>query len=162
MNGIFWIQSNPSVPLAVVLCPQGDRRLYAALTALKWGGIDTLVSLLETKEAGSLGLAEESYMAEEIGLRFLSFPIPDTQIPSDTAAFQEFVAGLADRLRAGERIGVHCRGSIGRATVTAACTLIHLGWEPAAALAAVEASRGCQVPDTPEQERWILNYKAEP
>jgi protein-tyrosine phosphatase len=162
MTGVFWIQSNPPIPLAIVLCPQGDRRLYAALTALKWGRIQTLVSLLEPTEAGWLGLSEESYMAEEIGLHFLSFPIPDTQVPADTTAFRAFVSDLADRLRAGERIGVHCRGSIGRATVTAACTLIHLGFKPADALAAVEAVRGCPVPDTPQQERWILAYKATP
>ena len=162
MNGVFWIQANPPVPLAVVLCPQGDRRLYAALTALKWGRIETLVSLLEPTEAGWLGLSEESHMAEEIGLQFLSFPIPDTQVPSDMAAIRAFVADLASRLRTGERIAVHCRGSIGRATVTAACTLIHLGFKPAAALAAVELARGCAVPDTPEQERWILAYKATP
>jgi hypothetical protein len=35
-----------------------------------------------------------------------------------------------------------------------------VGWQPAAALAAVEAARGCPVPDTEEQEQWILNYKA--
>jgi protein-tyrosine phosphatase len=93
-------------------------------------------------------------------LKFLSHPIPDTHIPQDRAAFRQFVAGLAARLRAGERIGVHCRGSIGRATVTAACTLIHLGWSPDAALEAIEVARGCPVPDTREQEGWILSYKA--
>ena len=64
------------------------------------------------------------------------------------------------RLRSGERIGIHCWGSIGRATVAAACTLIHLGWQSAAALAAVEAARGCPVPDTEEQQIWIMQYKA--
>jgi protein-tyrosine phosphatase len=59
-------------------------------------------------------------------------------------------------------MGVHCRGSIGRATVTAACTLIHLGWTPQAALSAIQAARGCAVPDTQEQEDWILRYKAKP
>jgi len=93
---------------------------------------------------------------------FLSFPIPDHHVPPDPRAFRSFVAGLADRLRAGERLGVHCWGSIGRATVTAACALIELGWKPQAALAAVEAARGCQVPDTPEQEEWILRYEARP
>jgi protein-tyrosine phosphatase len=69
---------------------------------------------------------------------------------------------LASRLRAGEHIGVHCRGSVGRATVTAACTLVELGWAPNAALAAIEAARGCPIPDTDEQEFWILNYRKKP
>jgi hypothetical protein len=46
--------------------------------------------------------------------------------------------------------------------VTAACALIHLGWTPHAALAAITAARGLTVPDTQEQEDWILRYKALP
>lgn len=129
---------------------------------MRHGGVDTLVSLLEAKEADWLGLADEGPLAEQLGLEFLSHPIPDHHIPPDPHAFRAFVTGLAARLRAGERIGVHCWGSIGRATVTAACTLIHLGWKPATALEAVEAARGCPVPDTYEQERWILAYEAAP
>jgi len=37
--------------------------------------------------------------------------------------------------------------------------LIHLGWKPAAALAAIEKVRGCPVPDTQEQQAWILLYE---
>jgi protein-tyrosine phosphatase len=162
VNDIFWIKGNPPAPLAIVLRPRGDDWLEDELFRIKQEGIQTLVSLLERREAFLLGLAEEHPIADHIGLNFLSHPIPDGNIPPDPAAFQIFVAGLADRLRTGERIGVHCQGSIGRATITAACTLIHLGWTPAAALAAVEAARGCTVPDTQEQEDWILHYKAKP
>lgn len=162
MNDIFWIKGNPPAPLAIVLCPLGGDGLQDELLEMRRCGIQTLVSLLGKDEAVMLGVAQEGPLAEKIGLRFLSHPIPDTQIPTDTAAFQKFVADLADRLRAGERIGVHCRGSIGRATVTAACALIQLGWSPRAALAAVAAARGCAVPDTQEQEDWILRYKAQP
>jgi protein-tyrosine phosphatase len=81
-------------------------------------------------------------------------------VPEDVASFRQFVAGIADRLAAGEAVGVHCRGCIGRATITAACSLIHLGWKPAQALAAIARARGVEVPDTPEQEAWILAYKA--
>jgi protein-tyrosine phosphatase len=92
-------------------------------------------------------------------LQFVSFPIPDVHVPLNLDAFRKFVAGLAGSLGAGVRIGVHCRESIGRATVTAACTLIHLGWEPKAALDAIAMARGLAVPDTQEQEDWILSYK---
>ncbi len=162
MNDIFWIDGDPRVPLAIVLRPRGDEWLEDELLRMKRGGIQTLVSMLESGEAAFLGLADERFVAMHVGLEFLSFPIPDTQIPAGIPAFRAFVEGLANRLRAGERIGVHCRGSIGRATVAAACTLIHLGWEPKAALAAVGAARGCAVPDTQEQEDWILRYKARP
>jgi protein-tyrosine phosphatase len=160
MPDIFWISGNPRPGMAIVTRPQGAHWLQEEMRFLKRGGIDTLVSLLEPYEAEWLGLKDERAEAERAGLGFLSFPIPDTCVPSNVADFRTFVSGLASRLGDGEHIGVHCRGSIGRATVTAACTLIHLGWKPADALAAVEATRGCPVPDTEEQQAWILAYEA--
>jgi protein-tyrosine phosphatase len=159
MNEIFWIKGDPPAPLAIVLRPHGGDRLEDELLRMKNAGIQTVVSLLEKYEAAFLELTDEARVARKAGLYFLSFPIPDTQIPSDPAAFETFIKYLANRLRAGEHIGVHCRGSIGRATVTAACALIHLGWSPRSALFANAAARGCAVPDTQEQENWVLNYQ---
>jgi protein-tyrosine phosphatase len=161
VDGVFWIQGDPSVGLAIVLRPQGDGWLKDELVRMKQSGVETIVSLLEPTEAMWLGLAEEGPIAEELGMRFLAHPILDAHVPPNVAAFRAFVANLADRLSAGERIGIHCQGSIGRSTVTAACTLIHLGWKAKNALAAIEVVRGCRVPDTEEQRRWILRYEAE-
>jgi protein-tyrosine phosphatase len=162
MDEVFWIEGNPPVGLAIVLCPRGDNRLGDDLKNIKRSGVQTLVSLLEPEEAGWLGLAEEGPLAKELGMHFVSYPIQDVQVPASMDAFRIFVAGLADRLRAGERIGMHCRASIGRAPLTAACTLIHLGWNANDALVAIRAVRGYPIPDTQEQLRWILNYKAQP
>ncbi len=92
-------------------------------------------------------------------MQFLSHSFPDANVPLDALAFRIFISGLASRLKAGERIGIHCRGSIGRSTIAAACALIHLGWAARNALAIIEAARGCPVPNTLPQERWILQYK---
>jgi protein-tyrosine phosphatase len=177
VNGVYWIYSDASaplssplpspaasapMPLAIVLCPRGGSDLYAELRQVRRAGVETLVSLLSQDQVEMLSLGEEPTCAEAHGMEFLHHPLPDHQLPPDKQAFREFVMDLAGRLRKGERIGVHCWGSIGRATVTAACTLIHLGWKPADALAAIESARGCPVPDTDEQEQWILSYKAEP
>ena len=162
MKSIFWIKGNPPASLAIVLCPHGDDSMEEYLLDLKRGGIETLVSMLENSEAISLGLEDEGPAAVHLGLKLISYPIPDTRIPFDVASFRVFAARLADRLRAGEHIGVHCRGSIGRSTVTVACALIHLGWKPKAALAAIAAARGLAVPDTQEQQDWIMRYKAQP
>jgi protein-tyrosine phosphatase len=158
-NHIFWIQGQTPPPLAIVPCPRGGWGLRSALRAYQRGGIETLVSLLEKKQAERLGLAKEASQAKKAGMQFLSFPMPDHDIPPDEAAFRAFVAELAGRIRAGERIGVHCLGSIGRSTMAASCALIELGWEPQAALNAVETARCCPVPDTEEQKEWILGYK---
>jgi len=161
VDRVLWIKGSEGPGLAIVLRPQGDDTLEQELLEMKRDGVETLVSLLEPIEARWLGLEREGTLAEAAGMEFLSYPILDVHVPADAVTFRAFAADLADRLRAGERIGVHCRGSIGRSTVTAACTLIHMGWKPKAALAAIQAARGCRVPDTAEQRRWILKYRAE-
>jgi protein-tyrosine phosphatase len=160
VQDVFWINGKLPPPLAIVLRPRGGDWLEDELRRLKQQGIDRVVSMLETEEAAQLGLTEERATAEKVGLQFDSFPIPDRTTPANLAAFRDFVVGRASRLRAGERIGIHCRGSIGRATIAAACTLIQFGWSPQSALAAIESARGCPVPDTPEQQDWILRYEA--
>jgi protein-tyrosine phosphatase len=162
MKNIFWIRGNPPASLAIVLCPPGGRGLRDELLVMKRAGIGTLVSLLEEQEAHLFGLSEEGHLAGQVGLHFLSFPIRDAHLPPDRAAFRAFSQELANRLRDGEAVGIHCLGSIGRSAVAAACALIHLGWTPKAALAAITAARGMAVPDTQEQEDWILRYKAQP
>jgi protein-tyrosine phosphatase len=162
LDSVFWIEGSPPAPLAIVLCPYGGSILEDELHEIARSGIQTLVSLLEPDEADWLGLAEEKALAEQLGMHFLSYPIEDVHVPANVFMFRNFVSGLADRLRAGERIGLHCRGSIGRAPLTAACTLIHLGWKAKDALEAIQTARGCKVPDTTEQLRWVLKYKAEP
>jgi protein-tyrosine phosphatase len=146
--------------LAIVLRPRGGQLLRGELMKFKEAGIKILVSLMEANEAVSFGLAEEPEIAEELGLMFMPFPMRDHSLPKDPVSFRGFVQDLAERLKAGRAVGIHCQGSIGRATVTAACTLIHLGWRPSVALAAVQEARGCMVPDTQDQENWILGYKA--
>jgi protein-tyrosine phosphatase len=161
-ENVFWIEGEPRARLAVVLMPRPEDWLELDVRSYSDSGIETLVSLLEPREAALLGISLEEKLARRVGMEFINHPIPDVHVPSDTAGFRAFVSGLADLLRAGRSIGVHCRGSIGRSTVTAACTLIHLGWKPDAAIAAIRKARGCDVPDTEEQRKWIMNYKAEP
>lgn len=160
MSAIFWILGNDAPNLAIVMRPPGDEQLEDALHRIKHGGVDTIVSLLEPHEAGWLGLADEAPLARAAGIEFLSFPIPDTQVPGDEPAFRRFVSGIAERLTRGQRVGMHCRGCIGRATITAACALIHLGWDAGRAIEAITIARGTTVPETMAQEAWILRYKA--
>lgn len=162
MESVFWIEGKPPAPLAIVLCPRGGRALKDELRRMARSGVQMLVSLLEPEEADWLGLGEEGPLAEKLGMNFLSYPIQDVSVPASESEFRHFVSGLANRLRGGERIAMHCRGSIGRSPLTAACTLIHLGWNVKDALAAIEAARGYPIPDTREQLQWILNYKVQP
>lgn len=162
MKEIFWIEGEPKASLAIVLRPRGGDWLEDELLRMKQGGIQILASMLEEEEAESLVLSDERKIATNVGLEFLSYPVPDRTTPTEISTFSRFVSEIADHLRAGRRVGVHCRGSIGRASIAAACALVQLGWQPAEALAAIEAARGCAVPDTEEQRAWILRYEAVP
>ena len=45
MNEVFWVQGDPAIKLAIVLCPRGDRLLRDDLRVFKRNGVDALVSL---------------------------------------------------------------------------------------------------------------------
>jgi protein-tyrosine phosphatase len=155
VSDIFWIGNTG---LAIVMRPRGDNALQLELKTISNAGIQILVSALENWETRELGLAEERKYAEHFGIHFISYPLEDQSTPPDREEFEELVKDLANRLRHGQKIGVHCRGCIGRSTVIAACTLIQSGWPAKRAVDAIEEARGCSVPDTEEQLEWIIAF----
>jgi len=146
--------------LAIVMRPRGDDWLEEDLARIRAAGIETIVSTLEDGEARMLGLAQERKLAESLGIHFISYPMRDRSTPTDRKHFTAFVTSLAARLEAGEKVGVHCRGCIGRSTIVTACTLITMGWTAADALRAIELAREFPVPDTAEQFAWIMAFGA--
>jgi hypothetical protein len=66
-------------------------------------------------------------MAREAGLRFERFPIPDRGVPASVARARALWVDLADRLRAGRSVGIHCRAGIGRSSLMAAGVLLEIG-----------------------------------
>jgi protein-tyrosine phosphatase len=159
MKDIYWIKHDDHSHLAIVARPRGDDWLEEDLAKLKQGGIDVLVSLLTQEENVDLGLTVEDDLAERVGMEFVSYPIPDRTKPADSEGYRRLVTELADTVRNGKKVGAHCRGCIGRATVTTAAVLIQLGIKPVDALAMIEEARGCPVPDTLEQLNWILTFR---
>jgi len=155
VKDVYWIERTG---LAIVMRPRGDGELEEDLIRLKIAGIQTLISTVEDWEAGELGLANERVIAERLGFHFISYPMQDRSTPSNREDFSRFVKSLATLLEAGERIGVHCRGCIGRSTVVTACTLITMGWSAKDALHAIAVARAFPVPDTDEQRAWILAF----
>lgn len=160
MKEIYWIRKDDHTRLAIVARPRGGDWLETDLSRLKNGGIEGIVSLLTAPEVEELGLTEESSFAAALGLSYFSFPIPDRTVPLDAGGFSEFIASLSAEVESGRALGIHCRGSIGRATVTAASLMVRLGWKPDVALDEIELARLCPVPDTPEQRAWILALRS--
>ena len=113
--------------------------------------------MLTDEEAEELGLNDESAECAAAGISFVNVAIPDRSVPSDANAFLCSVEQLVARVQEGRYLAVHCRAGIGRSTVLAASILVRLGWDAKTAFDAIEAARGCSVPDTPEQKHWVIS-----
>jgi protein-tyrosine phosphatase len=138
--------------------PRGGDWLEDEIQSWRRSGVDVVVSLLTGEEQTELNLPDEEALCRANGIEFVSFPIVDRSVPSSAEAFSDQVAKLAARLADGKNIAVHCRQGIGRAALIAICILIWSGLEPTAAIERVGAARGCAVPETAEQRRWIADF----
>jgi protein-tyrosine phosphatase len=152
---IFEIPTGASGRIATMARPYGDAWLADDMMQLAARGVTDLVSHLAPDEEHALGLAGEAEAAVAAGLRFHAHPIEDRGIP-EQPEFDFFIEGLAAVLQRGGFVVVHCRGGIGRSSVTAAALLVRLGHPPADALAAIGQARGFPIPDTDEQRDFIL------
>ena len=141
--------------LAIVPRPGGGESLAQEMAAMRAAGIDIVVSMLEPAEARELGLEREEDAARRSGIRFVSFPIPDHGTPAETEPFERVLEFLERSMREGKRVGVHCRGCIGRSSVLAASLLVRSGMKDAHAWKQIREARGTSVPETPQQRAWV-------
>lgn len=123
-------------------------------------GVNTLLSLLTSGEEQDLDLTAESRVAKREGLKFLSLPIPDRQVPSSPSEVAPVLDGLDAELASGKNAVIHCRQGVGRSGMMAACLLVMRGKDPASAVGELERARGTTVPETDEQRQWIDLYAA--
>jgi protein-tyrosine phosphatase len=150
----YWITPQ----LAIVPRPRGSDWLDDEMIALREAGIDVVVSMLEKDEASELGLEREALSAEQANVIFVHFPISDRSTPSAVSAFKEFLKNLEHLLAHGKRVGVHCRASIGRSSITVVSLLLRSGVPFEDAWRQVSTARGCSVPDTSEQQEWVNRH----
>jgi len=142
--------------LSIVARPRGGDWLPDEIAAWRRAGIDVVVSLLTEAEQEELDLTKESELCRQQAMEFVSFPIPDRHTPAPAEAAIAVIETIAQQVRAGKHVAVHCRMGIGRAAMIAACTLVALGHLPYQALALVASARGCSIPDTEQQRAWVL------
>ena len=81
------------------------------------------------------------------------FPIPDYSIPGGRKAFAVFLVQVAELLRYGKTILVHCGAGIGRTGTFAICLLLVMDVERMAAEIAVKDAGS--YPETDEQKRLV-------
>ena len=150
----YWVNTQ----LAIVPRPRGEDWLDDEMVALREAGIDVVVSMLEEHEAAMLVLQDEGASAQRAGLVFINFPITDRSVPTNRVLFDEFLAKLEEQISQGKRVGVHCRASIGRSSVTTASLLIRSGVSIADVWVQIATARDCDVPDTEEQREWVERH----
>ncbi len=159
---ICWIENNWPGKLAIVPRPRGGDWLEDEFQALRQGGLDVIVSLLETDEAADLGLELEGELSRAAGLEFISFPIVDRSIPTSSSAAVTLLEDLLGLIAAGKNVGVHCRQGIGRSALVAAGVLALDGISPSVAFQLVGEARGIPVPETEQQRNWVIALAKEP
>lgn len=149
-KGFFAIMARPSLE-------QSDPASVVNISRL---GINLVVSLLKTSEARALGLDAEREQVKALGMDFVSFPISDMGVPTSVGEFASMTKMLLRQVDAGANILVHCHAGIGRSGLMAAGILLHCDLDPKQAFAHVSKMRGVRVPETPEQEYWLISNHA--
>jgi protein-tyrosine phosphatase len=161
MADIHWV--DPALGrLAILGRPEGGPGLERSVREWKMSGVDVVVSLLTHAEERELLLADERESVEGLRMKFVSFPIADGGAPDSMDAAREVVGRLAESLKAGRAIGLHCRAGIGRSPMVAAAVLGAAGVPVDQALRALAEARARPVPETEAQLGWLLNFMKSP
>lgn len=151
---LYTISRSGAGKLSTMARPRGGDWLFDEFRDLALAGVSVVVSLLTDAEAAELRLEREGDAAVAAGIQFVRLPTPDRS-PPDPAAATTVARELAEQLRGGASVAVHCRHGIGRSSTLAAAILVAEGLEPADAWTRIAAARGMPVPDTDAQREFI-------
>jgi protein-tyrosine phosphatase len=155
---LYWIDGPWLGKLAMAARPRGGDWLEDEMDDWRSAGVNIVLSLLTPEEEEDLNLTLESRTAEEAGLKFLSLPIPDRQVPPSPSQVAPVLDELDADLASGKNAVIHCRQGVGRSGLIAACLLVTRGENPGSAVVELERARGTTVPETAEQRAWIDLY----
>lgn len=155
---IYWIKDIAPHRIATMPRPRAGDWLEDEISSLKQDGVDVLVSLLTPEEVFYMDLRAEPENCQACGIEFVSFPITDRETPESETTALKVVRRLAELVKSGKGVAIHCFAGIGRSSLIAACVLVTLGIDPQAAFELIKRSRGCDVPDTREQREWFYSF----
>ena len=99
----------------------------------------------------------------QVPCALMPFAIPDRGAPEDRDGFWLLAGNIANRLRRGETILIHCAGGVGRTALLAICVLLALG-QPADEARSVVSLAGSTVETAPQSHliAWCAAKAAVP
>lgn len=152
-GGVHEVPLPPGVPGRLWLC---GKHVVGPDPAgvLQRLGASTIVCLVEPHELNARYPHYVEWLRAEQGHRAEWFPVHDLHAP-DLAVARPFLDSLAERLREGDRLVVHCGAGIGRAGTTAVALLVLLGEPVEVALAHVRAHRPMAGPEVGGQLAFV-------
>jgi ADP-ribosyl-[dinitrogen reductase] hydrolase len=117
-----------------------------------------VITLIEDHEFVLLGVEDLPELVRLNAMAWLHLPVRDVDVPDQRFELGWKRAGLDihQRLDAGERILIHCRGGLGRTGLVAGRILVERGVIPRDAILMVRAARPHAI-ETAAQERYVLN-----
>lgn len=155
--------------LGLTLCPgkkddgRGwDRDLDEDLRVIRDWGATVVVSLIEPHEFDLLRVPGLAETVARHDMHWFHLPIRDVDIPDERfeLGWQSAGPAIHQRLQAGERILIHCRGGLGRTGLLAALILVERGSDPREAIRRVRAARPGAI-ETTAQEQYVLKTACE-
>ncbi|MBI2770155.1 MAG: tyrosine-protein phosphatase [Burkholderiales bacterium] len=123
--GSLWLSSMP-----------GRFETWPAFEAqARQAGLGMVVCLTPASEIAELSPAYSAAVARgRLPFRWLNLPMRNFGVPDEPGTFRAEVARIADALRAGDAVMLHCAAGLGRTGTVAACVLKTLGLEAGQAL----------------------------
>jgi protein-tyrosine phosphatase len=155
---LHWVKGPWQGNLAMAARPRGGEWLADEIGSWRNSGIAMVVSLLQAHEERDLDLKAERHEVESQGLKFISFPIADRDVPLSRVELRKTLDIMQRELSAGRSIVLHCRQGVGRTGLVAGSLLVSDGLEPQEAIDRLKAARGVDVPETAQQRRWIIDF----
>lgn len=154
---IYWIEYGSIGPkqLGMMARPRGEDWLEDEIRGLQMRGINAVVSLLEHSETEELGLSDEEAWCHRVGIEYINFPIEDNNVPRKDESFLGLLHTLLQKIHKGEKVAIHCRMGIGRASLVVAGMLLREGLSADEAFSLISREREVEVPDTEEQVEWM-------
>lgn len=152
---LYWIPGPWKGRLAIAPRPRGGDWTPDEMKSWRDQSVTVIVSLLDPAESREFELQDEKEIAEQNGLNFIGYSIPDRGIPSSGKECVEIIDKIYRSLETGENVVVHCRQGIGRSGLIAAALFIVTGNSVEKAIQHVSRFRGVSIPETEAQREWL-------